>query len=700
MAVMGFLRDRAGKIVAITIGLSLFAFIVGEVVHSGSSFFRDSNANIGEIDGEKITTADFNSKVDVNTQNFKQQSGQGNINAQILNYIQATTWNQIISQNILNKEIDKLGLSVGKDESKAMISGPTPNQQIVQAFSNRQTGQFDRDQLNNFLQNLQTARADDPMKAKWSEFVTQMQDAKRGEKYLSLVKNGLYVNSLDAKDDYENKNKLVNFKYTSLDYASIPDTKVTIGDDDYKAYYDEHKNEFKNKEELRSFDYVVFDASPTKEDSATVKDQVAKLLPDFKASLNDSLFVAINADTKAPLTFQKKGQLDPKLDTVMFNAAPGFIYGPYFSNGAYRIAKLVSTNVGPDSVKARHILLPPAPTSMKTADSLKQLIQSGKKTFAELANTFSMDKGSAAKGGDLGTFGRGAMIPVFEDAVFNGKKGDIKIVKSQYGVHLIEIQDQKGSSKFVKVAVVDKPLTPSNKTETAAHAKAQQFLASLTKGSFDAEVKKEGLVKKTGSDVSGVQGSLPGLESTRDLVRWAFNKASIGDFTDEVYNSGYQGIVAVLTEVKPVGILSLDNVKKQIKPAVLNKVKAKQLIDKLNSASSGASTIDQVAQKAGSTVVPVQNVVFANPVLPGSSQENKLVGTIFGSKLNKVSKPVEGEKGVFVFAVDGFTSPAPLGNALRQKEQLGQAIVQRAEGGILDALKDKANVKDYRAKVL
>jgi peptidyl-prolyl cis-trans isomerase D len=700
MAVMGFLRERGGKIVAITIGLSLFAFIVGEVVHSGSSFFRDSAATVGEIDGEKISTVDFNKKIEINTQNFKQQSGQSNINPQIASYIQATTWNQVISQNILTKEIDKLGLAIGLDEERSMISGPTPNQQIVQAFTNQQTGQFDRDQLNTFLGNLQSAKANDAIKDKWHDFVAQMKEAKKGEKYLNLIKNGLYINSLDAKDDYENKNKLVNFKYTGLDYASIADDKVTLTDDDYKSYYDEHKNEFKNKEETRSFDYVVFDASPSKEDSAVVKAQIVKLLPDFKASTNDSLFVAVNADTKDPLSFRKKGQLEPKLDSVMFNANPGFIYGPYFSNGAYRIAKLVDSRIGPDSVKARHILLPPSPESMAKADSLKKLIQSGKKSFAELANANSMDKGSAAKGGDLGTFGRGAMIPVFEDAVFNGKKGDIKIVKSQYGVHIIEILEQKGSSKVVKVAVVDKPLTPSSATETAAHAKAQTFLASLTKGNFDAEVKKEGLVKKTAADVTGVSGSLPGLDNTRELVRWAFNKASIGDFTDEVYESGYSGVVAVLTEVKPVGILSLDAVKKQIKGAVLNKVKAKQLSDKLAAAAAGAGTIDQVAQKAGSKVMPVQNIVFANPVIPGAAQENKLVGTIFGSKPNKVSKPVEGEKGVYVFVVDGFTTPAPLTNALRQKEQLGQAVAQRAEGGILEALKDKANVKDYRAKVL
>lgn len=77
-----------------------------------------------------------------------------------------------------------------------------------------------------------------------------------------------------------------------------------------------------------------------------------------------------------------------------------------------------------------------------------------------------------------------------------------------------------------------------------------------------------------------------------------------------------------------------------------------------------------------------------------------MIGAIFGSQPNKVSKVIEGDRGVYVYVVDSFLNPAPLNNALRQKEQIGQILLQRAEGGILEALKNKANVKDYRAKVL
>ena len=702
MGIMSFLRNRAGIIIVAVIGLSLVAFLVGDVVRYGGSFFRDDRNLLGEVGGEKIAYDKFNNQVEQQTAQFKQQSGQSTLNPQMAAYVQETVWNQMVAQQILMKEVDRVGLSVGADETHSMVQGENPNPQIVQAFGDPKTGQVDRSKLNNFLGNLQTAKADDPMKAQWDAFVIQMTDQKLSEKYVSLVTNGLYVNSLEAKDDYDAKNKLANFKYVSLEYASVPDNKITVTDDDYKSYYDDHKGEFNNQRELRTFNYVSINAAPSKADTNAIKKQADRLAVDFKTATNDSLFVQINAETKAQLIYQHKGKMEPMVDSVMFSAPNGFVYGPYLSNGSYKIAKLIDSRTGPDSVKARHILIDAktigVQKALAKADSLKKLIEGGK-SFADLANTFSIDKTSAIKGGELGTFGRGAMIPVFEDAVFDGKKGDLKIVKSQFGVHLIEIEDQKGSSKVAKIGIVDVPVKASNTTKTAAYSKAQGFLGNLTKENFSQEAKKDGYKMNTATDINGTAAVIPGIESAHDIVRWAFN-AEKGDFSDKVYETGNQYIIAQLTQIKPKGTLPLDMVKKQIAQAVKNKVKGKFLDDKLNAALNGASSIDQVAKKAGSKVVPVQNIVFANPVIPGAQAEYKLIGTIFGSQPNKLSKVVDGAQGVYVFSLDSFTNPPPLTDNAREKDQLTQTMLQRADSQIFDALKDKANVKDYRAKFL
>lgn len=702
MGIMGYLRDRMGTILAIFIGFALLAFVAGEVIKSGSSIFKDNASEIGEINGSAVSYKEFNDRLDLSTAQFKQQSGQS-ISPQITSYLQETTWNQFLTDRLLGKEIEKIGITVGDAETQTMVSGANPDPQIARQFTDPQTGQFDRAKLNQFLQYLQSPKADTTQVSSWRTFLTELIKDKKRQKYMALVGTGLYVNTLEAQDDYTAKNKLANFKYTVLDYASIPDSKVTLTDDDYSAYYNEHKSEFKNKQELRNFDYVSFNAAPSKEDSLAIKTQVDKLAADFKASANDSLFVQINSETKTPITYLKKGQLDPKLDSVMFAAAPGFVYGPYLSGTSYKVAKLISARVEPDSVKARHILLNPATEggidkALAKADSIKKLLIGGK-SFADLANSFSTDKAANQKGGDLGTFARGTMIPAFDDVIFAAKKGDIKIFTTQFGVHLVEIQNETGSSKVVKVAQVDKPLEASQKTQNDVYNKAQGFLGSLTKDNFEAQAKKAGLVVKKADDVTGTAATLPGLDNARALVKWAF-KADKGDFSEEVYPIGDQYVIGSLTQIKPVGYLSVDDVKKQIEPMVRVAVKGKQLAEKLQAASNGASSIDQVAQKAGSKVVPVQNIVFANPVIPGSGPEYKVIGSIFGSQPNKLSKPVVGAQGVYVYTLESFINPAALTNAVREKQTLGQALEQRANEKVLEALKDKANVKDNRAKFL
>jgi peptidyl-prolyl cis-trans isomerase D len=699
MGVMGFLRNRMGLILVIVIGFAMFAFIAGEVIHYGGSMFHGDSTAIGEVGGETISDSDYTKKVDENTNMFKEQSHQADLPPQYVAYIQETTWDHEVSDLIQNHEMDKLGLVVSDDEIKSLIQGDNPSPQIVQAFG--ANGQLDRNKLNTFLTNLQSAKADDPIRGRWAAFIQQLIDAKKNEKYMAIVTGGLFVNSLDAKDDYDAKNKLVNLKYIRLDYSSIPDNKVTITDDDYQDYYNDHKQEFKNPDELRSMQYVSFNAAPSKDDSAAVKAQIEKLIPDFKATKDDSTFVALNAETKTPIVWQHKGQMDPKIDSLMMNASPGFVYGPYLSNGSYKIAKLDATEIGPDSVKARHILIPAQAgldQALKTADSLKQIIQSGKASFEQLAKIYSVDKGSAEKGGELGTFGRGAMVPAFEDAVFNGKKGDLKVITSQYGVHLIEIEDQKGSQKVVKVAIVDKPLIASSNTQTAAYSKAQAFLAAVN-DNFTTEAAKEGLKVMQAPDMGAMSSNFGGVANGREVVKWAY-KASVGDVSDQVYTVGDQYIVAQLTEIKSKGILPLEQVKTQIKPFVITEVKAKMLEDKLKDAENGASNLQQVAQKVGAAVVPLQNIVFANPVIPSAAAEYKVIGAAFGSQPGKLSQPVQGSAGVYVFTVDNFIKPAPLTNVVREQQQLGDALAQRAGQSIIDALKDKENVKDYRSKFM
>ncbi len=701
MGIMSFLRNRAGIIIVGAIGLAIVAFLVSDAVTMGKPFWSGDANVVGTISGEPINIVDFSAKVEQNTANFKQQMGQSALNAQMTAYVVENTWTQSISEILLNKEVQRLGLAVSKTELNDMVTGKNPHPQVVQSFGNPQTGQIDRTQLSSFLSNIQTQDAASAVSQQWTAFLVSLKQERLSQKYYNLVKSSVYVTSLEAREDYVQRNKLANFNYIYLDYSTIADNKVVITDADYEEYYKQNIARFKNEQENRTFEYVAFDANPSKSDSAEVKANADRIAAELRGTKNDSLFIGINSDTKAPIAYVKKGQIDPALDTAVFSASVGTVIGPVLSNGFYKMAKVIDVRTGPDSVKASHILINPATEggtdkARAKADSILNVIRKGT-SFAVMAAQFGTDA-SKDKAGDLGTFGRGAMIPAFEEAVFNGKTGDMRTVTTQFGVHVIRIDKQIGSSKVVKVAIVDKALGSSNKTQQEAYTKATTFLSRVNSAKeFDAEAKKEGLAKLVAENVVAAQASIPGLESPRELVRWAY-KADEGDVSDQVFTIDNKFVIGKLIDIREKGTLPLEKVKTAIEPAVRKHVKAEMLKEKFSGAfDAGAKTIAQVGLKLGKVPMPVQNIVFANPIIPGLSQENKVIGTVFGLQPGKMSKPIEGESGVYVVSLNGFSNPPALTNVFKQKEQIQQTLIQRSQGEAFNALREKADIKDNRA---
>jgi len=699
MGLMTFLRNRAGIIIVVIIGLAIVAFLLGDVIRFGTPFWAASRNEVGNIDGESISYTDFNNQVEQSINNMRQQMG-GNMSPQMTAYAVEDAWNQNLRRLLLNKEIERVGISVGKNELNDMVSGKNPSPMIVQNFGNPQTGELDRNQLNQFLTNINNEPANSPLSQQWGTFLETMRDNRLQQKYNNLVQNCVYVTSLEANEDYNQRNKIANFSYVLLDYASVPDKEVKLSDADYQDYYNKHKAAFKNEVETRSFDYVVFDAQPTAQDTALTKETITKLTAELEKSTNDSLFAVSNSEQKHPVTYIKQGTLDPALDSLIFHAAKGQTVGPVFSNGIYSSAKILDVRNSPDSVTARHILLNPTTEggldkAKAKADSIKNLILKGA-NFAALAVEFGTD-GTKDNGGELGTFARGSMIPEFENAVFDAKPGDVFVLNTQYGVHVIKVDAQKGMSKVVKAAIIDKSVVSSNETLKAAYSKASDFFGKISNQSFDEEAKKAGLTVEHAQQITPMQAYVQNLESPRELIKWAFN-AEKGAITDKVYELENQYVVAKLTAIRPKGQLSLADVKEEIEPEVLNEVKAKQLTQQLNAALKGAKSINDVAKKLGKQAKAEQNIVLANPVLPGVAQEGKVVGTVFGLQPKQLSKVIKGNQGVYVVELSDFVNPAAMTDPNQQKQQILQQTKQRASSQSFRALLDKAEITDNRVR--
>lgn len=695
MGLMNSMRNRGGLLVGV-IAFAIVAFLAGDVLISGQNIFGGVPKEIGEINGNKVGIEDFQSKLDANTEQYKKSTGQNNLNESMTGYLVDQTWNQVVYDEVMKAHIAKSNIKVSPEELFDMVQGSNPHPEVRRAFTNPQTGAFDPSQVLNFLKTMDQQDPSGETRKQWLNFEKAIQEERVRQKYTNAVKAGLYVPTAFAKADYMEKNRTANASYILLDYTSISDSAVKVSESDISTYYNANKYKYKQAENTRSFDYISIDIVPSKEDTVETKKWIDEQYVGLQSSTNDSSYVNLNAETKYNGAYAKKGELSASIDTIMFSKPQGFVYGPYIDAGSYKVAKLIGIKSLPDSVRARHILIPiktSQAATLKTADSIKALIDNGA-NFAMLAMQYSTD-GSKDNGGDLGYFDNKKMVAPFTQFCFKGTKGKIGVVLSEFGYHIIEITDQKNFNKQITVGVIDRSITPSNSTTQALFGKANTLLSSIESSSdFDNLKLTDGFSKRVADDIKQTDRFVAGIESPREIIRWAY-KADIDDISP-LFEAGNKYVFARLTKVKNAGTIPMEYLKTELESAARKEKKAEMLKEKFANAMSGATNIQQVAQKVASVATPASGMTFAFPVIPGVSREPELIGTVFGSEKGKLLGPITGERGVYVIYVDNFVDALPLPDYTENKNNLYNNNKSRVDNEFLEGLKKSAKIVDNR----
>lgn len=709
MAIISKIRNRAGLAIGI-VGFSLVAFILGDLLTSNKSFLRGSGTTVAVIGGHKINVQDFEQMVNENIEKYKMGQNKETIDQQTQDQLRDQSWGQLLNEELIYKQVEKTGLVVTSDEIYDMVQGKNIHPQIKQAFTDPQTGQFKPEKVIEFLKNMDN----DPSgksKAQWLNFENGVKEERYSQKYYNMIKGGMYVTSEEAKRDYFDKSRTASIKYVELNYNTIGDSTVKYDESDLKTYYNAHSDKYK-QEAARKIEYVTFDVIPSNEDRQSVLDAVGKLKDEFAAGTNDSLFIAANSDVKWDDTYHKKGTLSPYIDSIMFHSPIGATFGPYEENDSWSIAKLIDTKSISDSIKLSHALIAykgaerADPGIARTqaeakviADSLFKIAKGGEASFIDIAKNKSDDKVSAMKDGDLGWLTKqSSMDPKFLAGAFDTKKGDVSLVESPFGFHIIRVFDQNAASPQVKVAILGRKVEASNKTYQAIYAKANEFAGKNNSGDlFTKAAKEQNLNPKLVERLSEAERNVPGLENARELVRWAYkaNKDEVSKSMD--INDKF--VIAHLIEIYEKGIAPMEQVKDQVIAEVRKEKKAQMLVDKLGTAlSSSGGNLETLASKVGQPVKTAETVAFGSPYLPGLGMEQEMVGSVFTLKPASLSKPIKGEQGVFVVSVEKFNEPAPTKDYTTNRKQIMTQFQSRSQYEVFNALKEKADIEDNRGK--
>tara|TARA_B100000900_G_scaffold416193_1_gene449913 strand:- start:4677 stop:6734 length:2058 start_codon:yes stop_codon:yes gene_type:complete len=678
------IRNRSGLLMVV-IGVAMFAFIMMDLMSSqrgGASV----DLAVGEVHGEEIDVQEFEARVQ---RQFDMQK-QNNPSVEV-EQVRNSVWTLLTRELVFQKEYDASGIAVCNEELFDMIQGPDPYPTIKQSFTNPETGAFDRTRL---LQYLKEDMDNDPTgqaRAQWVQFEEALYKERLNRKYSNAIAKGLHVSDFEAAQSYQEQSEVRNVSYVAVSYRSIADSLVPLNDNELYDYMKVNSENYQ-QDASRTLEYVVFPVNPSKEDDAAALDWAKDIKEDFASAEDNEAFVRRYSDvTNARMIYADKQTLG--VSTLpLFDAAVGTVAGP-FQEGRnnYRLAKLVDVQNRPDSVQARHILLKDA-NAQNTADSLKKLIEQGA-SFSKLAESLSQDPSSAINGGDLGWFPEGRMVAEFNEACFSGKRGELQVVASQFGIHLIEVTKKSKSVKKVKIAFIDRNVVPSNETYQGIFTKAGKFAAENSNNEqFNQSAMDNNLSKRIADNLLESTQTISGLDNPRQLIRWAY-EAQLGQVSD-VMEFGNKFIIATLTQIKEEGMQELDEVRASVSAIVRNEKRAEMLINQL----SGETDLNTLAIDYAADVKTAEGMTFNNNNVTGIGEEAAFIGAAFAVPEGTTTDPFAGLNAVYVVRVDQvITAPTNTDNSSVSKVSKIN-FQSRANYEAYQALEELAEVKDNRAK--
>src|ERR1700739_2145598 len=393
-------------------------------------------------------------------QQLQQRNPQYASNPMIVNLFEQQVGQQMVQQQILLAEAEKLGISANNDDVAQFLHQGQAGQVL---FPN---GKFiGQDQYASLI-----ASRFDMSVAEFEDSVRHDITIQRPRAYVTA---GLTVSEKEARDQYLKTGTKIKFDYAVISADDIRKS-INPSDADLEAFFKKNAARYAN-------------------------------------ALTEERTIAYFAFTP--------------------NDVPGGVQQPTQQEiEAYYNAHKSEYSV-PEQAKSRHILIQvaqgadaktDAAAKAKAEDILKQIQNGG--NFADLAKKYSDDPGSKDSGGELGFAQRGHMVPEFDNAIFTQKIGDTKIVKSQYGYHIVQVEERTAAhaQSLNEVLPTIQATLLRQKSSAAQDAYAKALTSEAIKNGLEktAEAHHLQLVNTPPVNASGV---IPALPDGSQLISHAFS---------------------------------------------------------------------------------------------------------------------------------------------------------------------------------
>jgi peptidyl-prolyl cis-trans isomerase D len=703
MAVLNKIRQQSIFLIVI-IAMALFAFVFMDVIEGGGFSSNKEQNTIATINGNDISRTDFINKVE----NALRNMGANATNLQAANVV----WNNELRAVLIREQIESLGLQISDDQLTSLLA---QNLSGNPTFSN-QAGMFDPFMLQEYLADVKVNAPE--QYRQFIEFEKTISQTALEQTYYNMIRAGVTATSFEGRKEYKLENDKVDIEFIQIPYSNIPDDEIQVTEKDIADYIKRHAERYQADAAV-DIQYVLFEERASSADEAEIEAEINALLepqvsynsitqtndtlPSFREVTDYATFVAQHSDGQFNDRWFFKYQLPEDIADDLFSLSKGEIHGPYRTEGRFNLSKVIDVRQMADSAQAKHILiswdgLQSAGSISRTkeqakslADSLLSVVRRDNAKFANLAVEFSDDPSSAENQGDLGYLQPGATIEEFDEFLFNNRTGDKAVIETEFGFHVISIEDQKNEQKAIKVVNIIKNIEPSEETLNQTFVKATRFESNASSSDFVAAAKEEMLDVRPVRRIGELEESIPGIGNNRSIVNWAFERRTkVGDIRRFNVRNGYA--IVQVTAKSDKGLMPVSEVSSVVTPIVRNEKKAKRIMESVT-----GNTLEEVASQQDTQIKRANALNRKLTTIPDAGNEPKVVGTAFGLAEGQTSGLIEGRNGVYMVRVLSKTEAPDTQNYSAYISQINNRRASNINTNVFNALKKKAKIEDRRA---
>ncbi len=700
MGIIGTIRKHSGWAVAI-VGIAILAFILGDLTKNNGGI-----PDVGKVNGETMTSQRFNEKVAEMENNYKMQQQTTQVPAEMEQQIREQVWQQFVDETLMEEQTAKLGLRVSPAEVNDMFTGTFIHPYVRQSFTDPQTGQFDVRYVNQFIENFD--QLDTTRRMQWVELEKYVKADREQQKYNTLISAGFYMPKALVAKVAEYGNTVSNVRAVVLPFSSVNDEEAAINDADYQAYYNEHKAEFRVREEMRDLEFITFPVNPTPQDLADIQNQVNKTWDEFQTVPADEVAFFVNAesDRSYDSTYKRASEFKAPFDEQIAAAKEGDFLAPMLIGNEWMMAKVISSAVRPDSLRASVVyilnqnaggnIMRSDAQAKSLADSVLTLLNGNKMTFEQAVEQYSDDPQKAETKGDMNWQLDGGYGFLNEELV-NRAVGSCFVFEHPQGVgyFVVKVTDKTPAAKKYRVALITREIAASNATNRAIYNEANRFAGqNRNYTDFSAAAQQDNMQVRS-ARVTMMMDNMAGIKNARSIVQWAFNEdTKIGDVADQVYECDGMFVVVALKDVFKKGYATMEQVRPMIEQPVRIEKKAEVLMARASEAVKAAQDINSIAMKLNAAVDTIDSVSFNDYYLDRYGMEPKVQAAIAASKGGMVG-PVKGASGVYMVQVDSKAPAAIDEMGVKMRMEQGYRSKARMTSQVL---RDKAKIEDQRNK--